>query len=163
MKKMKCLAVAAALSAVMTGSAFATPTAVEGQHLTITTTINTPATSFAEVQSKHITLDNQGKIAAETVLAQISNLPKGAKLVDTGSDTTGQIKFTKVGGAETFQAEAWQNGAHGVVISAGSEGAGTTASDLPLNAVVDVVTVAELSNQAAGVYTSTPVVYTYTE
>lgn len=76
MKNVKIMAVAAALSAVMTGSVFAA-TAVGGQELTISTTFNSGAVSYAEVQSEHVSIVSGKSLAADTLLAKITNLPVG--------------------------------------------------------------------------------------
>ncbi|EGW7921650.1 hypothetical protein JGX56_004247 [Salmonella enterica] len=155
MKNVKILAVAAALSAVMTGSAFAA--AQSGQKLTITTAFNTQSVSNAVVQSKNVAITPGVKVPSGTPLATITNLPAGAKLVDSDSSTVGQIKFTQVGGTATFQAEA-KDGSSNVLsdITAGS-----TASNYNGVGAVTVSTVADIASPSAGVYTSQPTVYTY--
>ncbi|EBP0140314.1 hypothetical protein IH92_22045 [Salmonella enterica] len=160
MKNVKILAVAAALSAVMTGSAFAA-TAVPGQQLTINTTFNSAAASYAEVQSEHVPIENGHQLAADTLLARITHLPAGAKLIDTtagnGSD---QILFTKVGDSGvTFPATV--KDASDNVLSGNAPG--TTVSSYDGNAVVSVKTAAVITHPQPGVYTSQPTVYTYTE
>ncbi|EGJ6728024.1 hypothetical protein INC34_004183 [Salmonella enterica] len=159
MKNVKIMAVAAALSAVMTGSAFAA-NAVGGQALTISTTFNAGAESYAEVQSEHVSIENGKLLAADTLLAKITNLPVGAKLIDTTSTTGNQILFTKVGDTNvTFQATV--KDASGNVLSDNT--AGSTASAYDGISVVSVKTAAAISNAQPGVYTSQPTVYTYTE
>ncbi|EBU1126809.1 hypothetical protein CSK01_20275 [Salmonella enterica] len=156
MKNVKILAVAAALSAVMTGSAFAA--AKSGQELTITTAFNTAEVSNAVVQSKTVDLIQGQPLAANTELAKITNLPVGAMLVDASSATAGQIKFSMVGNTgATFQAVVTdgQN-----TLSANTEG--SVGSDYNGHDEVTVKTAAEIVSPAAGVYTSKPVVYTYT-
>ncbi|EJA5030430.1 hypothetical protein MU985_005047 [Salmonella enterica] len=160
MKNVKIMAVAAALSAVMTGSVFAA-TAVGGQELTISTTFNSGAVSYAEVQSEHVSIVNGQSLAADTLLAKITNLPVGAKLIDTTAGNNGnQILFTKVGDTNvTFPATV--KDASGNVLSDNT--AGTTASAYDGISVVSVKTAAAISNAQPGVYTSQPTVYTYTE
>ncbi|EKS3673605.1 hypothetical protein QL374_004732 [Salmonella enterica] len=157
MKNFKILAVAAALSAVMTGSAFAVEQA--GQRLTISTTFNSETASYAEVQSEHVSVKNDVALSADTLLAKITNLPAGAKLIDTtGGNNSGQILFTKVGDTGvTFPAEV-KDGAN--VLSdneVGTEGSHYNGTD-----VVTVNTAAIIAHPQAGVYTSQPTVYTYT-
>ncbi|EAB9446477.1 hypothetical protein CSU32_19695 [Salmonella enterica subsp. diarizonae] len=161
MKNVKILAVAAALSAVITGSAFADPAAHQGQQLTISTTFNAGSVSYAEVQSEHVSITNGQSLAADTLLAEITHLPVGAKLIDkTGGNSGGQILFTKVGDNDvTFPATV--KDASGHVLSDNT--AGTSASLYDGNTVVSVKTAAEISHAQPGVYTSQPTVYTYTE
>ncbi|EEG7921187.1 hypothetical protein G8864_001940 [Salmonella enterica subsp. enterica serovar Newport] len=157
MKNVKIMAVAAALSAVMTGSVFAA-TAVGGQELTISTTFNSGAVSYAEVQSEHVSITSGKPLAADTLLAKITNLPAGAKLIDTTATANGQILFTKVGDTNvTFPATV--KDASNNVLSDNT--AGTTASLYDGTAVVSVKTAAEITSPQAGVYTSQPTVYTY--
>ncbi len=159
MKNVKIMAVAAALSAVMTGSVFAA-TAVGGQELTISTTFNSGAVSYAEVQSEHVSIVSGKSLAADTLLAKITNLPVGAKLIDTtAGNNSNQILFTKVGGTSvTFPATV--KDASDNVLSDNT--AGTTASAYDGVAVVSVKTAAVINNAQPGVYTSQPTVYTYT-
>lgn len=161
MKNVKILAVAAALSAVITGSAFAVPTAHQGQQLTISTTFNAGAVSYAEVQSEHVSIVNGESLAADTLLAKITNLPAGAKLIDTTAGNNGkQILFTKVGDTGvTFPATV--KDVSDDVLSDNT--AGTAASAYDGTSVVSVKTAAEISHAQPGVYTSQPTVYTYTE
>ncbi|EEP0997518.1 hypothetical protein HAY25_004594 [Salmonella enterica] len=157
MKNFKILAVAAALSAVMTGSAFAA-TAVPGQELTIYTTFNSAAASYAEVQSEHVPVINDTPLVADTLLAKITHLPAGAKLIDSNA-TVGQILFTKVGDSGvTFPATV--KDASDNVLS--DNVPGTTVSSYDGNAVVSVKTAAVITHPQPGVYTSQPTVYTYT-
>ncbi|ECJ7386056.1 hypothetical protein CSQ17_19010 [Salmonella enterica subsp. enterica serovar Infantis] len=159
MKNVKIMAVAAALSAVMTGSVFAA-TAVGGQELTISTTFNSGAVSYAEVQSEHVSITSGKPLAADTLLAKITNLPAGAKLIDTTATANGQILFTKVGDTNvTFPATV--KDASNNVLSDNT--AGTTASLYDGAAVVSVKTAAVINNAQPGVYTSQPTVYTYTD
>ncbi|EBB0350774.1 hypothetical protein ZZ69_001481 [Salmonella enterica subsp. enterica serovar Braenderup] len=160
MKNVKIMAVAAALSAVMTGSVFAA-TAVGGQELTISTTFNSGAVSYAEVQSEHVSITSGKPLAADTLLAKITNLPAGAKLIDTtAGNNDGQILFTKVGDTSvTFPATV--KDASNNVLSDNT--AGTTASLYDGAAVVSVKTAAVINNAQPGVYTSQPTVYTYTD
>ncbi|ASD87703.1 hypothetical protein LVO39_001956 [Salmonella enterica] len=160
MKNVKIMAVAAALSAVMTGSVFAA-TAVGGQELTISTTFNSGAVSYAEVQSEHVSIVSGKSLAADTLLAKITNLPVGAKLIDTtAGNNSGQILFTKVGdNSVTFPATV--KDASDNVLSDNT--AGTTASVYDGAAVVSVKTAAVINNAQPGVYTSQPTVYTYTD
>ncbi|EMZ8483501.1 hypothetical protein ABE843_005125 [Salmonella enterica] len=159
MKNVKIMAVAAALSAVMTGSVFAA-TAVGGQELTISTTFNSGAVSYAEVQSEYVSITSGKPLAADTLLAKITNLPAGAKLIDTTTgNNSNQILFTKVGDTSvTFPATV--KDASDNVLSDNT--AGTTASLYDGAAVVSVKTAAEISHAEPGVYTSRPTVYTYT-
>ncbi|EAA3224623.1 hypothetical protein ACV2HJ_05495 [Salmonella enterica subsp. enterica serovar Miami] len=159
MKNVKIMAVAAALSAVMTGSVFAA-TAVGGQELTISTTFNSGAVSYAEVQSEHVSIVSGKSLAADTLLAKITNLPVGAKLIDTtAGNNSNQILFTKVGDTNvTFPATV--KDASDNVLS--DNAAGTTASAYDGAAVVSVKTAAVINNAQPGVYTSQPTVYTYT-
>ncbi|EIX1243593.1 hypothetical protein MJ277_002714 [Salmonella enterica] len=159
MKNVKIMAVAAALSAVMTGSVFAA-TAVGGQELTISTTFNSGAVSYAEVQSEHVSIVSGKSLAADTLLAKITNLPAGAKLIDTtAGNNSNQILFTKVGDTSvTFPATV--KDASDNVLS--DNIAGTTASAYDGAAVVSVKTAAVINNAQPGVYTSQPTVYTYT-
>ncbi|EBZ2007305.1 hypothetical protein D8R94_14405 [Salmonella enterica subsp. enterica serovar Newport] len=159
MKNVKIMAVAAALSAVMTGSVFAA-TAVGGQALTISTTFNSDAVSYAEVQSEHVSITSGKPLTADTLLAKITNLPAGAKLIDTTATANGQILFTKVGdNSVTFPATV--KDASDNVLSDNT--AGTTASVYDGAAVVSVKTAAVINNAQPGVYTSQPTVYTYTD
>ncbi|EBW1338718.1 hypothetical protein CC494_15635 [Salmonella enterica subsp. enterica serovar Muenchen] len=160
MKNVKIMAVAAALSAVMTGSVFAA-TAVGGQELTISTTFNSGAVSYAEVRSEHVSIVSGKSLAADTLLAKITNLPVGAKLIDTtAGNNSGQILFTKVGDSSvTFPATV--KDASDNVLSDNT--AGTTASVYDGAAVVSVKTAAVINNAQPGVYTSQPTVYTYTD
>lgn len=159
MKNVKIMAVAAALSAVMTGSVFAA-TAVGGQELTISTTFNSGAVSYAEVQSELVSIVSGKSLAADTLLAKITNLPVGAKLIDTtAGNNSNQILFTKVGDTNvTFPATV--KDASDNVLS--DNAAGTTASAYDGAAVVSVKTAAVINNAQPGVYTSQPTVYTYT-
>ncbi|HCK0391777.1 TPA: hypothetical protein NM844_000939 [Salmonella enterica] len=159
MKNVKIMAVAVALSAVMTGSVFAA-TAVGGQELTISTTFNSGAVSYAEVQSEHVSIVSGKSLAADTLLAKITNLPVGAKLIDTtAGNNSNQILFTKVGDTNvTFPATV--KDASDNVLS--DNAAGTTASAYDGTAVVSVKTAAVINNAQPGVYTSQPTVYTYT-
>ncbi|ECG5801146.1 hypothetical protein CD625_004007 [Salmonella enterica subsp. enterica serovar Oranienburg] len=157
MRNVKIMAVAAALSAVMTGSVFAA-TAVGGQVLTISTTFNSGAVSYAEVQSEHVSITSGTPLAANTLLAKITNLPAGAKLIDTTATANGQILFTKVGDTNvTFPATVKDSSDN--VLS--DNIAGTDASVYDGNAVVSVKTAAEITSPQPGVYTSQPTVYTY--
>lgn len=159
MRNVKIMAVAAALSAVMTGSVFAA-TAVGGQELTISTTFNSGTVSYAEVQSEHVSITSGKPLAADTLLAKITNLPAGAKLIDTTATATSQILFTKVGDTSVTFPATVKDGS-GNVLSDNT--AGTTASLYDGTAVVSVKTVAEISHPEPGVYTSQPTVYTYTD
>ncbi|ECY1034484.1 hypothetical protein J0Q64_004430 [Salmonella enterica subsp. enterica serovar Newport] len=160
MKNVKIMAVAAALSAVMTGSVFAA-TAVGGQELTISTTFNAGAVSYAEVQSEHVSIVSGKSLAADTLLAKITNLPVGAKLIDTtAGNNNGQILFTKVGDTSvTFPATV--KDASDNVLSDNTAGSAASAYDGA--AVVSVKTAAVINNAQPGVYTSQPTVYTYTD
>ncbi|ECG1306849.1 hypothetical protein DUQ81_16015 [Salmonella enterica subsp. diarizonae] len=161
MKNFKILAVAAALSAVMTGSAFAEGHYQSGQALPITTTFNSAAASYAEVLSKHIEVIN-GDVPSSTILAQVTNLPANSIIFDAQSDTDGQLKFSD--GSHSFNAIAYKSGAKSNVVSAGK--------DLPLvknsyvtqlGDVIDISPVSNLTSAVAGVYTSTPTVYTWVD
>ncbi|EEE2767109.1 hypothetical protein N5H80_004095 [Salmonella enterica] len=158
MKNVKIMAVAAALSAVMTGSVFAA-TAVGGQELTISTTFNSGSVSYAEVQSEHVSITSGKPLAADTLLAKITNLPAGAKLIDGTATATNQILFTKVGDTGvTFAATV--KDASGNVLSDNTAGSNPSLYDGA--ATVSVKTAAEISHPEPGVYTSQPTVYTYT-
>lgn len=157
MKNVKIMAVAAALSAVMTGSVFAA-TPVGGQVLTISTTFNSDAVSYAEVQSEHVSITNGKPLTADTLLAKITNLPAGAKLIDTTATANGQILFTKVGNTGvTFPATV--KDASDNLLS--DNIAGTSPSAYGGNTAVLVKTAVEITSPQAGVYTSQPTVYTY--
>lgn len=159
MKNINILAVAAALSAVMTGSAFAAATA--GQTLPITVALSSTAVNYATAVAHNVTIPENGIIPADTKLATISNLPAGATLVDTSSSTTGQIKFTQTGGSATFQAKAYVAGESAKVVSANATPG--SATQLQKGDTVNVVTVDAIKNAQPGVYVSTPVIYTYAE
>lgn len=161
MKNINILAVAAALSAVMTGSAFAAATA--GQTLPITVALSSTAVTYATAVAHNVTIPENGIIPADTTLATITGLPAGATLVDTSSSTTGQIKFTQTGGggSATFQAKAYVAGETTKVVSANATPVGAT--QLQEHGTVTVATVDVINNAQPGVYVSTPVIYTYTE
>lgn len=159
MKNINILAVAAALSAVMTGSAFAAATA--GQTLPITVALSSTAVTYATAVAHNVTIPENGIIPADTKLATISNLPAGATLVDTSSSTTGQIKFTQTGGSATFQAKAYVAGETTRVVSANATPG--SATQLQEHGTVTVATVDAIENAQPGVYVSTPVIYTYAE
>ncbi|EBC1279585.1 hypothetical protein G6T08_003455 [Salmonella enterica] len=159
MKNINILAVAAALSAVMTGSAFAAATA--GQTLPITVALSSTAVNYATAVAHNVTIPENGIIPADTKLATISNLPAGATLVDTSSSTTGQIKFTQTGGSATFQAKAYVAGESAKVVSANATPG--SATQLQEHGTVTVATVDAIKNAQPGVYVSTPVIYTYAE
>ncbi|EKN5803754.1 hypothetical protein PXU57_004474 [Salmonella enterica subsp. enterica] len=155
MKNINILAVAAALSAVMTGSAFAAATA--GETLPITVALSSTAVTYATAVAHNVTIPENGIIPANTKLATISNLPAGATLVDTSADV-GKIKFTSTSGGNSFQAVAKDSNEH--VVSA------NTAGDVRSRYTEGEVTVktdSVLKNAQPGVYVSTPVIYTYTE
>ncbi len=161
MKNFKILAVAAALSAVMTGSAFAEGHYQSGQALPITTTFNSAAASYAEVLSKHIEVIN-GDVPSSTILAQVTNLPANSIIFDVQSDVEGQLKFSD--GSHSFNAIAYKSGEKSSVVSAGKS--------LPLvkntyvtqtGDVIDISPVSNLTSVVAGVYTSTPTVYTWVD
>ncbi|EAA5230493.1 hypothetical protein DP705_19175 [Salmonella enterica subsp. diarizonae] len=162
MKNFKILAVAAALSAVMTGSAFAEGHYQLGQALSIATTFNSAAASYAEVLSKHIEVIN-GDVPSSTILAQVTNLPVNSIIFDAQSDSDGQLKFSDLNG-HSFNAIAYKSGEKNSVVSAGK--------NLPLvkntyvtqpSDVIDISPVSNLTSAVAGVYTSTPTVYTWVE
>ncbi|EAP9198049.1 hypothetical protein E8A45_09065 [Salmonella enterica] len=161
MKNFKILAVAAALSAVMTGSAFAEGHYQSGQALPIATTFNSATANYAEVLSKHIEVMN-GNVSSDTVLAQVTNLPANSIIFDIQSGNAGQLKFSD--GSHSFNAIAYKSGDKSKVVSAGQ--------DLPLvkntyvtqpGDVIDISPVSNLTSAVAGVYTSTPTVYTWVE
>ncbi|EEP9808828.1 hypothetical protein PP836_004191 [Salmonella enterica] len=161
MKNFKILAVAAALSAVMTGSAFAEGHYQSGQALSITTTFNSAAASYAEVVSKHIEVIN-GDVPSSTILAQVTNLPANSIIFDAQSEDEGQLKFSD--GTHSFNAIAYKSGEKSNVVSAGKS--------LPLvkntyvtqpGDVIDISPVSNLTSAVAGVYTSTPTVYTWVD
>lgn len=162
MKNVKILAVAAALSAVMTGSAFADAHYQIGQVLPIVTTFNTAAASYAEVVSKHVDVLS-GNVSSDTVLAQVTHLPATSIIYDSASTEDGQLKFSDANG-HSFQAIAYENGNRLHVVSAGK--------NLPVaqNAymtqpgdVIDISPVSNLTSAIAGVYTSNPTVYTWVQ
>ncbi|EAN9584296.1 hypothetical protein MWI14_003628 [Salmonella enterica subsp. diarizonae] len=162
MKNFKILAVAAALSAVMTGSAFAEGHYQSGQALSIATTFNSAAASYAEVLSKHIEVIN-GDVSSSTILAQVTNLPANSIIFDTQSNSDGQLKFSDLNG-HSFNAIAYKSGEKTSVVSAGK--------NLPLvkntyvtqpGDVIDISPVSNLTSAVAGVYTSTPTVYTWVD
>ncbi|EAO8767112.1 hypothetical protein G3601_005321 [Salmonella enterica] len=157
MKNINILAVAAALSAVMTGSAFAAATA--GETLPITVALSSTAVTYATAVAHNVTIPQTGIIPANTKLATISNLPAGATLVDTSSSTTGQIKFTSTSGGNSFQAVAKDSNEHVVSANASPE----SATRLQKGGTVNVATVDTIKNAQPGVYVSTPVIYTYAE
>lgn len=159
MKNINILAVAAALSAVMTGSAFAAATA--GETLPITVALSSTAVTYATAVAHNVTIPQNGTIPADTTLATITGLPAGATLVDTSSSTAGQIKFTQTGGGATFQAKAYVSGETSKVVSANATPVGAT--QLQEHGTVTVATVDVINNAQPGVYVSTPVIYTYTE
>ncbi|EIM5533193.1 hypothetical protein LNM54_005096 [Salmonella enterica subsp. enterica] len=159
MKNINILAVAAALSAVMTGSAFAAATA--GETLPITVALSSTAVTYATAVAHNVTIPENGIIPADTTLATISNLPAGATLVDTSSSTTDQIKFTQTGGSATFQAKAYVAGETTKVVSANTPPG--SATQLQKGDTVTVATVDVIKNAQPGVYVSTPVIYTYAE
>ncbi|HFG7808350.1 TPA: hypothetical protein ACGIM3_002544 [Salmonella enterica subsp. enterica serovar Java] len=160
MKKIKILAVAAALSAVMTGSAFAAFT--PGQTLTIDAVIKKSEVVAPQVTSKTITITGDDLDVNQT-LATITGLPAGAMLVDTNSTTAGEIKFTRSEGVETFQAKAYVQGHPDTVVSAGSEGAGSSKSGLANGDVVDVVNAEKVTSVEPGTYHASAVVYTWAD
>ncbi|HGP0786380.1 TPA: hypothetical protein ACLFL2_001737 [Salmonella enterica subsp. diarizonae serovar 53:z10:z35] len=162
MKNFKILAVAAALSAVMTGSAFAEGHYQSGQALSIATTFNSAAASYAEVLSKHVNVVD-GNVSSDTILAQVTNLPANSIIFDSQSGTEGQLKFSDVNG-HSFNAIAYKSGDKNKVVSAGK--------NLPLventyvtqpGDVINISPVSNLTSAVAGVYTSTPTVYTWGE
>ncbi|EAQ6106149.1 hypothetical protein DRK59_16975 [Salmonella enterica subsp. diarizonae] len=161
MKNFKILAVAAALSAVMTGSAFADAHYQSGQALPIATTFNSATANYAEVLSKHIEVMN-GNVSADAVLAQVTNLPANSIIFDSQSTNASQLKFSD--GSHSFNAIAYKSGDKSKVVSAGQ--------NLPLvqntyvtqpGDVIDISPVSDLISAVAGVYTSTPIVYTWVE
>ncbi|ECJ2444349.1 TPA: hypothetical protein RU621_001778 [Salmonella enterica] len=161
MKNFKILAVAAALSAVMTGSAFADAHYQSGQALPIATTFNSATANYAEVLSKHIEVMN-GNVSADAVLAQVTNLPANSIIFDSQSTNASQLKFSD--GSHSFNAIAYKSGDKSKVVSAGQ--------NLPLvqntyvtqpGDVIDISPVSDLTSAVAGVYTSTPIVYTWVE
>lgn len=161
MKNFKILAVAAALSAVMTGSAFADAHYQSGQALPIATTFNSATANYAEVLSKHIEFMN-GNVSADAVLAQVTNLPANSIIFDSQSTNASQLKFSD--GSHSFNAIAYKSGDKSKVVSAGQ--------NLPLvqntyvtqpGDVIDISPVSDLTSAVAGVYTSTPIVYTWVE
>ncbi|EDV5378827.1 hypothetical protein YD03_003278 [Salmonella enterica subsp. enterica] len=162
MKNVKILAVAAALSAVMTGSAFADDHYQIGQVLPIVTTFNTAAASYAEVVSKHVDVLG-GNVSSDTVLAQVTNLPANSIIYDSASGEEGQLKFSDANG-HSFQAIAYKSGTKNDVVSAGKT--------LPITKntyetqpgdVIDISPVSNLTSAIAGVYTSNPTVYTWVQ
>ncbi|EBJ7124079.1 hypothetical protein DY703_18485 [Salmonella enterica] len=162
MKNFKILAVAAALSAVMTGSAFAEGHYQSGQALSIATTFNSAAESYAEVLSKHIEVIN-GDVPSSTILAQVTNLPVNSIIFDNQSGYVGQLKFSDTNG-HSFNAIAYKSGDKSSVVSAGK--------DLPLvkntyvtqlGDVIDISPASNLTSVVAGVYTSNPTVYTWVD
>ncbi|ECZ8128293.1 hypothetical protein F8606_25425 [Salmonella enterica] len=158
MKNINILAAAAALSAVMTGSAFAAATA--GQTLPITVALSSKAVTYATAVANNVEIPQTGTIPANTTLATISNLPVGATLVDTSSSTTGQIKFTQTGGGSaTFQAKAYVAGNEVKIVSANRPPENVT--QLQGGDTVNVATADAIKNAQPGVYVSTPVIYTY--
>ncbi|EHY9251145.1 hypothetical protein K4955_003525 [Salmonella enterica] len=163
MKNVKILAVAAALSAVMTGSAFAVPQyQPSGQVLSIATTFNTVAASYAEVVSKHVDVLD-GNVSSDTVLAQVTNLPANSIIFDGLSGDAGQLKFSD-GKGHSFQAIAYKSGEKAKVVSAGN--ALPTSQNnyvTQLGDVIDISPVSNLTSAIAGVYTSTPTVYTWVQ
>ncbi|HEA0268241.1 TPA: hypothetical protein RU586_004271 [Salmonella enterica] len=161
MKNFKILAVAAALSAVMTGSAFADAHYQSGQALPIATTFNSATANYAEVLSKHIEVMN-GNVSADAVLAQVTNLPANSIIFDSQSTNASQLKFSD--GSHSFNAIAYKSGDKSKVVSAGQ--------NLPLvqntyvtqpGDVIDISPVSDLTSAVAGVYTSTLIVYTWVE
>ncbi|HGB5419296.1 TPA: hypothetical protein ACIVQF_005017 [Salmonella enterica subsp. enterica serovar Muenchen] len=158
MKNVRILALAAALSAVMTGSAFAT--AVSGQQLSIVTTLSRAATTNAVVTSAGYALDDQGNLPAATTLATITGLPVGAWIVDTNSTNSDGIKFLSNDG-KNHVFEAKVKATDSTVVS---KNISNTISGL--SAITDgkatVYPYGDLSNIAPGVYVSSPVVYTFT-
>ncbi|EAB6033785.1 hypothetical protein E2Q21_22715 [Salmonella enterica subsp. enterica serovar Java] len=162
MKNVKILAVAAALSAVMTGSAFAVPQyQSSGQVLSIATTFNTSAASYAEVVSKHVDVLD-GNVSSNTVLAQVTNLPANSIIYDKLGDE-GQLKFSD-GNGHSFQAIAYKSGEKAKVVSAGNA-LPTSPNNYVTQPgdVIDISPVSNLTSAIAGVYTSTPTVYTWVE
>ncbi|EDJ9766305.1 hypothetical protein CSU15_002765 [Salmonella enterica subsp. diarizonae] len=162
MKNFKILAVAAALSAVMTGSAFAEGHYQSGQELPIATTFNSATANYAEVLSKHIEVIN-GNVSSNTILAQVTNLPAHSIIFDTQSGKAGELKFSD-GSRHTFNAIAYKSGDKTKVVSAGqalplSENAYVTQP----GDIIDISPVSDLTSTVAGVYTSTPTVYTWVE
>lgn len=163
MKNVKILAVAAALSAVMTGSAFAAPQyQSSGQVLSIATTFNTVAASYAEVVSKHVDVLG-GNVSSDTVLAQVNNLPANSIIFDGSSGEDGQLKFSD-GKGHSFQAIAYKSGEKARVVSAGNALPTSPNSYMTqLGDVIDISPVSNLASAIAGVYTSTPTVYTWVQ
>ncbi|EBA6833150.1 hypothetical protein B5934_20550 [Salmonella enterica] len=162
MKNVKILAVAAALSAVMTGSAFADAHYQIGQALPIVTTFNTAAASYAEVVSKHVDVLD-GNVSSDTVLAQVTNLPADSIIYDSASTESGQLKFSDANG-HSFQAIAYKSGSKNDVVSAGK--ALPTSQNTyvtQLGDVIDISPVSNLTSAIAGVYTSNPMVYTWVQ
>ncbi|ECK2142706.1 hypothetical protein FQW43_23575 [Salmonella enterica subsp. enterica serovar Enteritidis] len=162
MKNFKILAVAAALSAVMTGSAFAEGHYQSGQALSIATTFNSATANYAEVLSRHIDVID-GNVPSTTILAQVTNLPANSIIFDTESSTADQLKFSDLKG-HSFNAIAYKSGEKTNVVSAGKE--------LPLvkntyvtqpGDVIDISPASSLTSAVAGVYTSTPTVYTWVD
>ncbi|EJI6538946.1 hypothetical protein NFS12_002580 [Salmonella enterica] len=161
MKNVKIMAVAAALSAVMTGSAFAEAHYQNGQVLSIATTFNTSAASYAEVVSNHVNVLD-GNVSSDTVLAQVTHLPANSIIFDKLGDE-GQLKFSD-GKGHSFQAIAYKSGEKAKVVSAGNA-LPTSPNNYAtkLGDVIDISPVSNLTSAIAGVYTSTPTVYTWVE
>ncbi|EBH1936270.1 hypothetical protein PQY08_004342 [Salmonella enterica] len=161
MKNFKILAVAAALSAVMTGSAFAVSAYHGGQVLPISTTLNSTVESYAEVQSEHVEIANS-QVLNTAVLAKVNNLPENSIIYDAASVNTGELKFSD--GEHSFQAVAYESGDRGHVVSAGGEL--PTTKNTYVTKPGDVINISPVSNldrPAVGVYTSNPTVYTWKE
>ncbi|EMY9885837.1 hypothetical protein ABCZ66_000265 [Salmonella enterica] len=162
MKNVKILAVAAALSAVMTGSAFADVHYQIGQVLPIVTTFNTAAASYAEVVSKHVDVLG-GNVSSDTVLAQVTNLPANSIIYDSASGEEGQLKFSDTKG-HSFQAIAYKSGTKNDVVSAGKTlPISKNAYETQPSDVIDISPVSNLTSAIAGVYTSNPTVYTWVQ
>lgn len=162
MKNVKILAVAAALSAVMTGSAFAAAHYESGQVLPIATTFNTAAASYAEVVSKHVNVLG-GNVSSDTILAQVTNLPANSIIYDGASTENGQLKFSDTHG-HSFQAIAYESSSKTKVVSAGNSvpTSQVTYVTQPSD-IIDISPVSNLTSVIAGVYTSTPTVYTWVQ
>ncbi|EHM1731991.1 hypothetical protein KFT39_002238 [Salmonella enterica] len=162
MKNVKILAVAAALSAVMTGSAFAEAHYDSGQVLPIATTFNTAAASYAEVVSKHVNVLD-GNVSSDTILAQVTNLPANSIIYDGASTSDGQLKFSDTKG-HSFQAIAYESSSKSNVVSAGNSlpTSQNTYVTKPSD-TIDISPASNLTSVIAGVYTSTPTVYTWVQ
>ncbi|HGB5545579.1 TPA: hypothetical protein ACIVRG_004412 [Salmonella enterica subsp. enterica serovar Muenchen] len=165
MKNVRILALAAALSAVMTGSAFAVPAPHAGETLNIATTIQSGKVTHPVVVPQVVTITD-GFLKQNEVVATITGLPADSWLVDAANSggTTNTIKFKNIDGqpSHVFEAKA-EGGTSNTVISVNKEASVGAESGLQANETVNVKVNDNVNGVVSGVYVSNPVVYTWGE